>query len=435
MLNELAVRLRRWRWLGILGALVGYIPLVVTFIVGEDRIYWYTMHNNQYGGFHAKEINEKFGLTLVIERPPKRSRFSLYYSAEDVDLRTLFIKNNSNSRLVNYDSVRFILCPFPKYFVTYRSDFAVFSENELGGNCGMVRNIRPIRPGQTSRIYFFSPQAPEIIEDSRSSANLSSGERMLSMQLVARSIMFFAAFIIFVSGIAPLTGFVRDLIVKAVTLAISKVIYSAFEGGVVLRIASSLIALVVSVPGLAHLSFGPILWLSDHQLAGDYDKDPNILVSGMRLIVPEPSKRQLIAEATPAGRHEEAFALQQSLVADTEKAETASVGSPGVMTAIELGDLSWHALLARKFGEALAAAERGLSLAPQEAWIETNRAHALLLLGRVDEARALYLARKGKRLSGGRLWEVVIREDFDALRKASIEHPAFIEIEASMAKR
>jgi len=125
-----------------------------------------------------------------------------------------------------------------------------------------------------------------------------------------------------------------------------------------------------------------------------------------------------------AGKYAEALSLQRTLTFAIEKAETAKIGKPGPQTAAALGSVAWYALFARQFSEALSASERAHALAPDLLWPETNRAHALLFLGRVDEARALYFRHKGKHETD-KLWEDVIEEDFGALRKAKVDHIAF----------
>jgi len=54
--------------------------------------------------------------------------------------------------------------------------------------------------------------------------------------------------------------------------------------------------------------------------------------------------------------------------------------------------------------------------------IETNRAHALMFVEGGEECKALYLAHKGKPISGsdGQLWENAIAEDFAEFRKAGL---------------
>jgi predicted Zn-dependent protease len=73
-----------------------------------------------------------------------------------------------------------------------------------------------------------------------------------------------------------------------------------------------------------------------------------------------------------------------------------------------------YALLARDYAKALAAADRALSITPNELGIETNRAHALMFLGCNREAMTLYLAHKGERVAAGanKPWQQVFAEDF-----------------------
>jgi hypothetical protein len=58
-------------------------------------------------------------------------------------------------------------------------------------------------------------------------------------------------------------------------------------------------------------------------------------------------------------------------------------------------------------------------------------------LGRLDEARTLYLAHKGKRVfkDAEKIWEVAIAEDFAALRKVGIDHPAFPDILVALGRQ
>lgn len=99
-----------------------------------------------------------------------------------------------------------------------------------------------------------------------------------------------------------------------------------------------------------------------------------------------------------------------------------------------LGTLAWNALLADKPAEALTAAERALAQDPSLLWIESYRAHALMHLNRPDEARALYLAHKNKRVSSNpdKLWQVAVREAFVEFRRLRREHPQMAEIEDAL---
>ena len=141
-----------------------------------------------------------------------------------------------------------------------------------------------------------------------------------------------------------------------------------------------------------------------------------------------------VQEFDQAGKHAEALALMRRLAAELERADTASTGKPSATTAHALTGVAWRALLAHDFEEALAASDRAHALDPSNLYVETNRAHALLLSGRVDEARALYRAYKGKPISltSNELWEDVIADDIEALAKAGINQAALKEVNAEL---
>jgi tetratricopeptide (TPR) repeat protein len=144
-----------------------------------------------------------------------------------------------------------------------------------------------------------------------------------------------------------------------------------------------------------------------------------------------------VQEFDQAGKHAEALALMRRLAAEVERADTASTGKPSAITANALTGVAWLALLAHDFEEALAASNRAHALDPSNLHVEANRAHALLLLGRVDEARALYRAYKGKPISltSNDLWEDVVADDIEALAKAGINQAAFKAVSAELGGR
>jgi uncharacterized protein len=145
-------------------------------------------------------------------------------------------------------------------------------------------------------------------------------------------------------------------------------------------------------------------------------------------------KRLLIVEAAAAGRYAKALQLQESLAVEVEAVETKREGKPGEETAEALLPVAWYALFAREFRKALVVAGRAHALLPDNLAIETNRAHALMFLGRGKESKALYLAYKGKPLSkqDAKLWERVIAEDFAELRKAGLRRPMMADIEKEL---
>jgi tetratricopeptide (TPR) repeat protein len=94
-----------------------------------------------------------------------------------------------------------------------------------------------------------------------------------------------------------------------------------------------------------------------------------------------------------------------------------------------LGSLSFILLFNRHPEEALNCAREALALDPSALWVETNRAHALLFLGRFDEAKAIYLANKDKKVQN-QIFAAAVRNDFTQFRKSGINIPAMKDIEA-----
>ena len=134
-----------------------------------------------------------------------------------------------------------------------------------------------------------------------------------------------------------------------------------------------------------------------------------------------------------AGRYAGALDMAEKRAAAAEKAETAK-GKAGSSTASALGYVAWYALFAKHPKRALAASERALTLAPDMVWIETNRAHALLFLGRTQEAIAAYAAHKGETIPNQGKWEEVILKDFAEFRKRGLNRPDMVRIEKALAK-
>jgi TPR repeat protein len=139
-------------------------------------------------------------------------------------------------------------------------------------------------------------------------------------------------------------------------------------------------------------------------------------------------------EAAGAGRYAEALQQQEVLAAKIEAMETKREGKPGKETAQALGGVVWLALFTREFTKALTVADRAHALFPGHIGIESNRAHALMFREHGEDAKALYLANKGKLVSAldGKLWERAIAEDFAEFRKAGLTHPMMAEIEKQL---
>jgi tetratricopeptide (TPR) repeat protein len=105
-------------------------------------------------------------------------------------------------------------------------------------------------------------------------------------------------------------------------------------------------------------------------------------------------------------------------------------------TISRIGGLVYPLVLAGDFAKALDAADLITALAPDELGLHANRAHALMFIGRVEEARAIYLAHRGIRnVLGEKSWETAVLEDFAELRAARLMHPLMDEIEQLFTAR
>jgi tetratricopeptide (TPR) repeat protein len=96
-------------------------------------------------------------------------------------------------------------------------------------------------------------------------------------------------------------------------------------------------------------------------------------------------------------------------------------------------DISYYYLLGGHFQQALDSANLATSIDPQHISYLANQADALMLLGRTDDARTIYLAHRGQEVSEKKSWEADVLGDFADLRKAGFTNPLMDEMEAAFA--
>jgi hypothetical protein len=97
----------------------------------------------------------------------------------------------------------------------------------------------------------------------------------------------------------------------------------------------------------------------------------------------------------------------------------------------QMAGLAWTLLLERDFSKSLEAVDNIIATEAEQSRLPAliNRAHALMFLGRVDEARNIYLSNRGEMVYTDQIWEVAIKEDFAKLRQKGLDHPLMAEIE------
>ena len=99
----------------------------------------------------------------------------------------------------------------------------------------------------------------------------------------------------------------------------------------------------------------------------------------------------------------------------------------------KIGGTAFKFILNRNFSRALELADQAISSAPDQIWVYANRACALMFLGRVDEARTVYLRYRGQKVREEKSWEAVVLQDFAELRKLGLTHPLMDEVEGLLS--
>jgi hypothetical protein len=102
-------------------------------------------------------------------------------------------------------------------------------------------------------------------------------------------------------------------------------------------------------------------------------------------------------------------------------------------------DLSFHSLFLTatdqtRAAKALQAADEAIALASDPLVPMTNKAHALMYLGREAEAIDLYRTNVGKAM-GNRTWQAVITKDFDQLTGQGLHHPTMDKVRPMLSPR
>lgn len=88
----------------------------------------------------------------------------------------------------------------------------------------------------------------------------------------------------------------------------------------------------------------------------------------------------------------------------------------------DLLTISFARLFASDFQIALEVAEKGLAINKENYPIAMNKAHALMFLGREEEAMNLYKEHIGKPVQG-KTWNYYVEDDFDKLESVGLSHP------------
>jgi serine/threonine protein kinase len=156
----------------------------------------------------------------------------------------------------------------------------------------------------------------------------------------------------------------------------------------------------------------------------------------------EQLRSRLLNLEPPEGSNEEQK-LQEELAAiadvmNSAGARSVAVGATIISLAAERFMTTFRRAFSflrdRDFAKALDVIDCAISTTPGSTWAKVRRAHALMLLGREDEARTLYRRYRGVKVDPESSGESIILQDFAAMRQAGLAHPLMDEIEQVFAE-
>ena len=130
-------------------------------------------------------------------------------------------------------------------------------------------------------------------------------------------------------------------------------------------------------------------------------------------------------------RAKEAVDAQKNYVAWLQRETNHDAAWSNSLSGAYVG-LAWFQIFTHDFAGSLASSDEALKLNPKDLAAQTNRAHALLFLGRTKDADAIYLGHRGEKVfaNSDEKWEDAILGDFDDLEKGGVANPNFARLRA-----
>jgi tetratricopeptide (TPR) repeat protein len=130
-------------------------------------------------------------------------------------------------------------------------------------------------------------------------------------------------------------------------------------------------------------------------------------------------------------RPKEAVDAEKNYIAWVQRQPTHD-GAWSIRLSAAQGSLAWYEIFIHDYAGSLASSDEAIRLDPKNLGAQTNRAHALLFLGRTKDAEAIYLGHRGEKVfaNSDEKWEAAILTDFDDMEKAGITNPEFARIRA-----
>ena len=133
-----------------------------------------------------------------------------------------------------------------------------------------------------------------------------------------------------------------------------------------------------------------------------------------------------------ARHYDKAFELSKKHVELSETWDKQYADKSLKFTHDALLSLSFVATFAHEYTAAIAAADRASALEPDNIMPLINRAHALMFLGRADEAKAAISRASRRENSATHDWNYYVADDFKQFRAAGLSHPFMTDIEREL---
>lgn len=137
--------------------------------------------------------------------------------------------------------------------------------------------------------------------------------------------------------------------------------------------------------------------------------------------------KAVVEKQSDSKQWKEATREQRQLVSLVKRNEWMTDADRAKELASDFVDLSWYQLLAKDYSGALASSEEGLKMDPKKIALDTNRAHALLFLGRIKEAEDLYRKHLGEQI-GKKTWGEIILADLRTFEENGLANPDFAKV-------
>ncbi|HEV3409185.1 MAG TPA: hypothetical protein VG095_02745 [Chthoniobacterales bacterium] len=138
---------------------------------------------------------------------------------------------------------------------------------------------------------------------------------------------------------------------------------------------------------------------------------------------------RLGAAYAAAGQVQDAINIQKPVAEGYRELATANPsGAAKNKAAVGFEHLAWYQLLNRDAPAALTSAQQATAIDPAAAAAKVKLAHALLLTGKVEDAKAIYQAERATVLPDGRTFEQAVLADLAHLERDGITDSRFADV-------